>query len=152
MLLSYRISLFLAQGISHYLHKISLIYTKCNTSYVRSRDKFNKEPSGDLSPCFESGRLESEFSSPPKRVMIYSMISCFQFLQITLKGCVFILVQNGNIGLKYQKVSKTTPAFHNYILIFFPPAVKGAEEALTMVVVMTTTTKNEVNHLWRCES
>lgn len=56
-------------------------------------------------------------------------------------------MQNGNIGLKYQKVSKTLLAFHNCVLIFFSPEVKGAEDALTRVMMVTT--ENEVNHLWR---
>lgn len=73
--------------------------------------------------------------------MIYSVISCFQFLQVTLKH-FFYPVQNGNIGLKYQKFSKT-PVFHNYILIFFSPEMKSAEETLTMVMI---TIENEVNN------
>lgn len=112
---------------------------------MRNREKFNKRPSSNLNPCFEAGRLESEFSSAKKRVVTCSLISCFQFLQVILKGCVFTLVQNGNIGLKYQKISKTTPAFPIYISIFLSPVAKGAEKVLT--VVMMTTIENEAKHL-----
>lgn len=113
-----------------------IIYTIYYNPYARSRDKFNKRHSSILNPCFEAGRLEWVFLSQ-KKVVTCSVISGFQFLQVILKGCVFTLVQNGNIGLKYQKISKTTPAFPNYISTFLSSMAKGAEEVLA-VVMMTT--------------
>lgn len=82
--------------------------------------------------------------------MTCSVISCFQFLQVILKGCAFTFVQNGNIGLKYQKISKTAPAFPRYISIFLSPVAKGAEKVLT--VVRMTTMENEAKHLQRYKS
>lgn len=62
-------------GLKEYL----IIYIKHNP-YMSGRDKFNKEPSGELSPYFESGRLESQFSSAQKRVISDQLLNCDQLL------------------------------------------------------------------------
>lgn len=84
---------------------------------MRSRDQFNTEPSGDLSPCFELGRLESDFSLGPKMVMIYSVISCFQFLQVTLK-CFFLPSAKWEHWLEISEGFKDTCFPQLYIDIF----------------------------------